>query len=166
MRKAGVSIKDLMRRQAREGEVVYISIRPERVQFPREVDTVYADTSHGLDGDHYAGGADGKRQVTLINEEHIQAVASFVGEAQLDPGLLRRNIVVKSINLLSLKDKEFSIGEAVLRMTGLCHPCSRMEENLGGGGYNAMRGHGGITATIVKSGMIRKGDKLVLMNDE
>jgi len=166
MRKQGVTIKDLMSRQARSGQVVYISIRPERVTPPREVDAVYADADHGLEGDHYAGGADGKRQLTLINEEHIRAVASFVGEAQLDPGLLRRNIVVQGVNLLSLKDRKFSVGDAVLKMTGLCHPCSRMEENLGEGGYNAMRGHGGITATIVKSGWIRKGDKLVMMNDE
>jgi MOSC domain-containing protein YiiM len=166
MRKQGVTIKDLMSRQARSGQVVYISIRPERVAPPREVDTVYADADHGLEGDHYAGGADGKRQLTLINEEHIRAVASFVGEAQLDPGLLRRNIVIKGVNLLSLKDRKFSVGDAVLKMTGLCHPCSRMEENLGEGGYNAMRGHGGITATIVKSGWIRKGDKLARMNDE
>lgn len=166
MRKEGESIKDLMQRQARSGEVVYISIRPERRQPPHAVDAVFANASHGLEDDHYGGGAEGKRQVTLINEEHIQAVASFVGEEQLDPGLLRRNIVVKGINLLSLKDKEFSIGEAILRMTGLCHPCSRMEENLGQGGYNAMRGHGGITATIVKSGMIRRGDKLSLMTDD
>ena len=166
MRKQGETIKDLMQRQARSGEVVYISIRPERRKPPQEVDAVFADASHGLENDHYGGGAEGKRQVTLINEEHIRAVASFTGEEKLDPGLLRRNIVVKGINLLSLKDQEFSIGEAVLLMTGLCHPCSRMEENLGEGGYNAMRGHGGITATIVKSGTIRKGDKITLMTDD
>lgn len=165
MRKQGVTIKDLMSRQAQNGQVVYISIRPERVNRPQEVDAVYADANHGLEGDHYAGGVEGKRQVTLINEEHILAVASFMGEAWLDPGLLRRNFVVKGTNLLSLKDRKFSVGEAVLKMTGLCHPCSRMEENLGEGGYNAMRGHGGITATIVKDGWIRKGDKLRMMND-
>lgn len=162
MRKEGVTIKDLMSRQPQLGEVVYISIRPEIRKPPQEVHEVFADMNHGLEGDHYSGGPGGKRQVTLINQEHIMAIASFAGEEKLDPGLLRRNIVVRGINLLSLKDKDFRVGEAVLHMTGLCHPCSRMEENLGEGGYNAVRGHGGITATIVKSGYIRVGDSVSL----
>jgi MOSC domain-containing protein YiiM len=72
--------------------------------------------------------------------------------------------MVRGINLLALKDQQFQIGEAVLETTGLCHPCSRMEENLGEGGYNAMRGHGGITAKIIKSGRIKVGDKVKLIN--
>jgi MOSC domain-containing protein YiiM len=164
MRKEGVTIKDLLNTLPQEGEVRWVSVRPERRSMPVEQESVHADASRGLKGDHYGGGADGKRQVTLINEEHLKAVASFLGIEALNPGLLRRNIMVKGINLLALKDQQFQIGEAILEMTGLCQPCSRMEENLGEGGYNAMRGHGGITARIVRSGLIKVGDKVKLIS--
>ena len=66
--------------------------------------------------------------------------------------------MISGINLLALKGREFKIGTAVLKMTGLCHPCSRMEEVLGDGGYNAVRGHGGINACVISPGLITLGD--------
>jgi MOSC domain-containing protein YiiM len=74
------------------------------------------------------------------------------------PDLLRRNIAVAGINVLALKDRKFQIGDVLLEGSGPCEPCSRMEENLGPGGYNAMRGHGGITARVLEGGTIRVGD--------
>ena len=76
---------------------------------------------------------------------------------------LRRNIVVSGINLLALHDHEISLGDGiVLKGTGYCVPCSRMEENLGPGGYNAMRGHGGITATVISGGKLAIGDPIAM----
>ena len=70
--------------------------------------------------------------------------------------------MIEGINVLSLKDQIFSIGNCILKGTGACHPCSRMEEALGKGGYNAMRGHGGITAQILKGGIISTGSSVFI----
>ena len=74
------------------------------------------------------------------------------------PEQLRRNLLISGIPLLALKDRRFWVGGVLLEGTGECHPCSRMEETLGAGGYNAVRGHGGITARVITGGPIRTGD--------
>ncbi len=153
------TIKELFDTLPQVGRVAWIGIRPERRVDLEEVASVEANTESGLVGDHYHGSS-GKRQVTLIQGEHLDGMASMLGKKEIDPLLLRRNIVVRGINLLALKDQNFRIGEAVLETTGLCHPCSRMEENLGEGGYNAVRGHGGITARVLQNGTIRVGDEV------
>lgn len=141
------------------GKITWIGIRHKRNIDLESLTEVALIKGKGLEGDHFSSQTSDKRQVTLIQYEHIQAVASFLGK-EIHPNLLRRNIVVQGINLLALKDKQFQIGEAILEMTDLCHPCSRMEENLGAGGYNAMRGHGGITARIIQGGKIKLGDSV------
>ena len=112
----------------------------------------------GLVGDRFKGRPGNARQLTLIQEEHLTVIASCLGRGVIDPGLLRRNIVVAGINLLALKDKRFRIGDALLEFSGLAHPCSKMERILGAGGYNAMRGHGGITARVCEGGVVNLGD--------
>jgi MOSC domain-containing protein YiiM len=141
------------------GRLERILVRPKRREPAASVEATQAIAGRGLEGDHRAGGrADSERQVTLIQAEHLGAVASLLARAEVDPALMRRNLVVSGINVLALKDQVFTVGEAVLEGTGPCEPCSRMEANLGSGGYNAMRGHGGITARIVSGGAIRVGD--------
>lgn len=137
-----------------QGKVTWIGVRPKRKAPLLSVENVEAITLKGLQGDHFSGSATSKRQVTLIQQEHIDLVSSVMQLDTLTPGMLRRNIVVKGINLLALKDRKFWVGDVLLEYTGECHPCSRMEEIMGPGGYNAMRGHGGITARILKGGAI------------
>jgi len=156
-------MSELMAHFPRKGKVEWIGLRPAKKAPLNKVSTVNASSQSGLEGDHFAGQYSQKRQVTLIQAEHLVTVASLMGVEQIDPGLIRRNIVVKGINLLALKEKQFKIGEAILETTGLCHPCSRMETNLGEGGYNAMRGHGGITAKVVKGGEIKQGDTVEVL---
>ena len=156
----GLEIKLLLETMPQTGIVRWIGLRPERRATLLSVKEAHAIADIGLQGDHFAGKPGAKRQVTLIQHEHLQTVASILGLEDADPGLIRRNVVVSGINLLALKDKRFRIGEALLETSGLCHPCSRMEENLGPGGYNAMRGHGGITARVIESGTLAVNDKV------
>ena len=129
-----------------------------------EVRKAPADPRSGLVGDRYAGRS-GERQVTLMQQEHLPAIAAFCGRA-VSPDLLRRNLLIGGINLLALKEKRVAIGPAILEITGLCHPCSRMERTLGPGGYNAMRGHGGLTARVVRGGILRIGDTVTPCFDD
>ncbi len=118
----------------------------------------------GIEGDHHCRPAgNSKRQVTLIQAEHLPVVAALLGVSSLDPTLLRRNIVLSGINLAALKYQTFQIGTAVLRGTGNCPPCSRMEENLGTGGYAAMLNHGGITAVVESEGIVTVGDTVAAL---
>ena len=155
------TLKQLILNLPQQGKVEWISIRPEKRKALKVLDKVSV-LEKGLEGDRYAGRS-GKRSITLIQLEHIAVIASLLHREKIDPSELRRNIVVSGINLLALKDREFKIGTAVLKMTGLCHPCSRMEEALGEGGYNAVRGHGGINARVVSPGEIRLKDKVVVI---
>jgi MOSC domain-containing protein YiiM len=151
------SFEQLMDQFVQAGTVEWIGTRPEKRAEVVTVNSAMLDPAYGIQGDHYAGQS-GKRQVTLIQAEHLPAIASMLHCDLVKPEQLRRNVVVSGINLLALKDKSFQLGEAVLKFTGLCHPCSRMEKNLGPGGYNAMRGHGGITARVLQGGRVRVGD--------
>jgi MOSC domain-containing protein YiiM len=142
----------------RPGRLVWIGLRPARRAPMVEVDQALLEPGGGVDGDRWRGGATGARQVTLISREHLEAIAGYLGLDVVAPARLRRNLVVEGVNLLALKGFRFRIGRALLEHSGECHPCSRMEEEFGPGGYNAVRGHGGITARVIEGGAIHAGD--------
>jgi MOSC domain-containing protein YiiM len=154
------SLQDLRVQQYFTGQLEWIGLRPKKKGELQSVEQATVGLENGLEGDHY-GRKQGKRQVTLIQAEHLVAVAALLRKPSVDPSLLRRNLVISGINLLSLKDQTIRIGaEVTLEITGPCYPCSRMEENLGPGGYQAMRGHGGVTARVIQGGEIRIGDRI------
>ncbi len=143
-----------------KGRLELILIRPARRALPERVDHVLALPGRGLAGDHRSvRRSSSARQVTLIQAEHLPVIGALCG-GDAAPEQLRRNLVVSGINLLALKERRFQIGGAVFEGAGLCHPCSRMEEALGPGGYNAVRGHGGLLARVLEAGELRVGDRL------
>jgi MOSC domain-containing protein YiiM len=161
-----MSVRELLRTLPQIGRLAWIGVAAARRAPLTSLDEVEVTPEAGLVGDHHTGGTRRARQVTLIQHEHLATLASLVGR-DVSPRELRRNLAVSGVNVLALKGRRFTIGDVELEGTGPCEPCSRMEENLGPGGTNAMRGHGGITARVVRGGRIRLGDEVrALVSDE
>ena len=149
------------------GTLEWIGLRTERRAPLVKVQRAVAIAERGLEGDHRTDKTPGSgRQVTLISREFIEQTAHFLGRDAIDPGLLRRNLVVTGINLHALRHQQFTIGEALFEAGALCHPCSRMETALGKGGVAAMLGYGGLCARIIRSGEIEIGDTVLVQVED
>src|SRR5688572_21959733 len=96
------------------GRIEWIGVRPKAREPVVMVHAVQAIADRGLAGDHRSTARRGsRRQVTLIQQEHLAAVASLLRRDAIDAALVRRNFVISGVNLLALKDRRFSIGEVV-----------------------------------------------------
>lgn len=156
------TLRDLMTPPAHiQGRVEALIVRSAPRDPARAIERTTALAHIGLADDRLGRRGEAElstRQVTLIQQEHLPLIAAFARSGPLDPVALRRNLVISGINLLSLKKARLRIGEALIEIVGPCAPCSRMEEVIGPGGYAAMRGHGGMTARILETGVIAVGD--------
>ncbi len=167
-------LRDLTQQYASEGQIEAIVLRPARNEPAVVVDEARAEPGRGLLGDRRAntvrfGRQSAKRELTLFQAEHIPLVANWCGLVELNPTRLRRNLVVSGLNLIGMRSPfpdailEWAVGdEVIIQVTGPCDPCSKMAAELGLGSYNALRGHGGMTARILAGGLIRIGDRVRL----
>jgi MOSC domain-containing protein YiiM len=146
------------------GSVVSIHISPEASGEMKRIDEARAVPGKGLEGDRYFGGGGTwsetpgtGRQVTLIEVEAIEALARD-NDVVIDPGLARRNIVTKGVALNDLVDKEFKVGEVLLKGTRLSEPCAHLEKLSKPGVVKGLIHRGGLRADVLEGGVIRPGD--------
>ena len=145
-------------------KVVSIHIAPAAGAPMSAVTEIRVIAGKGLEGDRYfrKTGSYSKipgsgREVTLIEIEAIDALQREY-RIDIDPGQARRNIVTRGVALNHLINREFSIGETVLRGTRLCDPCSHLEKLTVKGTLRGLIHRGGLRADVVRGGIIRVGD--------
>lgn len=144
-----------------EGQVRELYVSPDSGGPNASTEAVEAVAGQGLEGDRNlaSDGARAGRAVTLIESEAVAAV-----EAESDLTLTaeetRRNIVTEGVPLNHLVDREFTVGETVLRGVRLCEPCVSLEESTRPGVRMALLHRGGLRADIVEGGTIRVGDRI------
>jgi MOSC domain-containing protein YiiM len=114
----------LLTKRPAPGTLRWIGIRPERAAAMQLLEQATLLTERGIQGDRAsARGPGGKRHVSLIQAEHVPVIGGFVRRESVAPELLRRNLVVRGINLIGLRSANFRIGEVLLRGQGVCEPC-------------------------------------------
>lgn len=144
------------------GKLEWIGLRSIRRGDVHVVEEATALLDLGLEGDHRVNKSAGSgRQVTLISREYITQIAHQLHKRHIDPALLRRNLVISGMNMNLLRYQHIQIGEVILELGALCHPCSRMDEALGQGGQAAMYGYGGLCAKVISGGRLALGDEVI-----
>lgn len=145
------------------GKIVKLLISKDPKSAMLNVNQIVLEAGKGIFGDRYynqegtfsnKGEIEPDRDVTLIEIEKIDALNK---EHNLDITAedLRRNIVVSNCDLNSLVDKEFQIGEVVLKGLRLCEPCKYLSDKLNEKKVlNEMVHKAGLRAQIIKSGSI------------
>jgi len=164
------SLRDLTGQFAQNGRLDNIYLRPSKGVICVNTHRAEAIAGMGLKGDRASNYPSrqpngSKRQVTLIQAEHFSVIEAFLNKS-INPAFLRRNLVISGINLQATKSlfKDqliyVEIGDVILEVTGPCEPCSKMEIQFGKGAYNALRGHGGMTARVIQGGVLKVGDQV------
>ena len=148
------------------GNLEWIGVRAKSGDI-QSIDRVIALEGRGLEGDKITLKNSKKRQVTLMQKEHISVILSLAQEqdqSKIDKieYYFKRNLLISKYNIYNLKGKYFRIGEAKFFGTGDCKPCKKIETLLGKSMLDAMQGMGGITASVVESGEIKINDNLYL----
>jgi MOSC domain-containing protein YiiM len=150
-----------------DASVLSIHIAPKAEAPMVARDEVRAEPGRGLEGDRYAehlgtySDTPGSgREVTLVASEALEAIEREQG-IHLAPGESRRNITTRGVDLNALVEREFRVGDVVLRGTRLCEPCEYLQGLTGQDGLlKALVHRGGLRCDIVRGGTIRVGDKI------
>lgn len=122
-----------------------------------EVDSVECVAGQGLRGDRFFGfKSDYKGQVTLFSWEVYQQLCVAHGDGNTSPARLRRNIIVEGADLNALVGVEFELQDVRLTGTEECRPCYWMDQAIGAGAEDWMKGRGGLRCRILSDGWLRR----------
>ena len=97
-----------------------------------------------------------KRQVSLMDRETLDKL-------DLAPGVVKENITTQGIDFQALATGNIlHVGGCVLKITGPCDPCARMDE-IRVGLQEELRGQRGWLCRVQEAGKIRRGDRIEVL---
>jgi len=122
----------------------------------REVSELECVAGRGIRGDRFFDyKPDYKGQITFFSEEVFEALCRELGLPGARVEATRRNVITRGVDLNSLIGREFEVQG--VRFLGIeeCRPCYWMDDALGAGSEQWLRGRGGLRARILSDGVLR-----------
>ena len=153
------------------GSVVNLYIAPEAAGPMTPLAQVRAFADRGLEGDRFfreswAAAKRPDKAVSLIEQEVLEMAASD-HQVTIAGDKTRRNIITRGVPLIELLDREFMIGNVVMRGIRLFEPCAHLEKvSQIRGIFRALENRSGLKAAILSDGVIHTGDAITLQAAE
>jgi MOSC domain-containing protein YiiM len=130
-----------------------------------EIAEAHTVPGRGIEGDryysdigHFSRQHGPSYEVTLIEQEAINALNEEFPDLHLQPEMSRRNIVTCGVPLNHLVEHVFQVGEVSLRGIRLCQPCIQIAQGTHHNVLARLVNRGGLRAQILTEGYIRVGD--------
>jgi MOSC domain-containing protein YiiM len=124
-----------------------------------EVPEVECIAGRGLRGDRYLDFRKNyKGQITFFPFEVFEKLCANFGIHDKPAGVLRRNLIVSGVDLLSLIGREFEIQGIRFHGTQHCAPCEWMNVAFAPGAEQFLKDNAGLRAQIFSDGMITLGE--------
>ena len=122
-----------------------------------ELESIECVAGKGILGDRFFGfKEDYKGQVTFFSHEVYERLCAQFQITDLPPSIFRRNIITRDVDLNTLIGQEFEIQGVRFLGTQESTPCYWMNQAFAEGAEDAMKGHGGLRAKILRGGMLTK----------
>ena len=103
-----------------------------------------------------------KGQITVVSADELAKAESILGY-DVPLGATRRNITIEGLELPRKPGSRIRLGDVVVEVYRDASPCVGMEEAVGPGAQEALRGKSGIRGLITESGTLRAGDAVTLL---
>ena len=129
----------------------------------KRLDEVECVAGKGLRGDRFFDyKSDFKGQVTFFDQAGADDLRDSLGLASLEFFKTRRNVLTAGIDLDRLIGKRFSINGGAFKGVEECAPCYWMNEALGPGAEEMLKGRGGLSSRILSDGIIKVGKVYII----
>ena len=120
------------------------------------VEEIECIAGQGLLGDRFCGFKENyKGQVTFFASEVFEEVCRQLGVSGKSPGVTRRNLITRGVDLNSLVGKQFEIQGVHFEGVSECSPCHWMNQAIAPGAEALLHGRGGLRARVLTDGRLR-----------